>query len=113
MKLNHSLNRIAMLCVISIAYGSIRQQIDTFKGIEIYTDSQLSVEHYLLSPGSASFPVYDESMLTKINDSTFNVKSYVDSQNKMGGLMRSYYSCKIITHRRSKIYQCLNLKIKK
>jgi hypothetical protein len=93
-----------------IANQSPKTVDDDFKGIEIYTDSQLTVENYLVSPGSAEFPVYDKSMISQLNDTTFTIHSYVDSQNKMGGLMRNFYSCKIITHPSSKTYDCLDLK---
>ncbi len=84
---------------------------DELKLIEIYTDSQMAVENALVSPGSAQFPVFDRSMLIKTNDTTYKVRSYVDSQNRMGGLMRGYYSCKIIYHPKTKSYDYTNLKI--
>jgi len=61
-----------------------------------YVMSQLFVQDKLVSPGSADFPFLGDDQINQINDSTFYIQSYVDSQNKFGALLRTNYSCKII-----------------
>jgi uncharacterized protein YxeA len=60
-------------------------------------ESQAYIKDQLKSPGSAEF---DSSLdgVVQTNDTTFTVKSYVDSQNGYGALLRTHYSCKIIFH---------------
>ena len=58
--------------------------------------SRIFVEKMLVSPGSADFPYVPDDEVQKLNDSTFYIESYVDSQNKFGALLRSNYKCKII-----------------
>lgn len=57
-------------------------------------DSERYVEKYLKSPSTADFPLGADGCV-KINDSTFFVSSYVDSQNGFGAMIRTTYSCQI------------------
>lgn len=59
-------------------------------------ESHLVVQKLLKSPGSADFPFQPDETIDQLNDSTFIVLSYVDSQNSFGALLRSHYKCKII-----------------
>ena len=58
--------------------------------------SHLFIEQHLKSPGSADFPYQPDETIDQLNDSTFIVLSYVDSQNSFGALLRTHYKCKII-----------------
>lgn len=61
-----------------------------------YVYSQLCVKQKLKSPSSAKFPYTDEAEILKENDSTYLIKSYVDSQNSFGAMLRTNYLCEVI-----------------
>lgn len=52
------------------------------------------VEQQLKSPSSAEFP-FGEGSVTKVDNDTFIVTSYVDSQNSFGAMIRTNYSCQV------------------
>jgi hypothetical protein len=52
------------------------------------------VKDRLKSPGSAEFP-FLEHTIKDLGNQTFEVVSYVDSQNSFGALLRTYYTCRI------------------
>jgi hypothetical protein len=52
------------------------------------------VEEKLVSPGSAEFG-YD-SKTTKLNDSTYSIINYVDSQNAFGAKLRTNFKCDVV-----------------
>lgn len=58
-------------------------------------ESRQFVEKRLKSPSSADFSFESEKSVIKVNDTTFIVTGYVDSQNSFGAELRSNYSCKI------------------
>jgi hypothetical protein len=58
-------------------------------------DSRQFVEKRLKSPSTADFSSETQNNVKKVNDSTFVVTGYVDSQNSFGALIRTNYSCKI------------------
>lgn len=53
------------------------------------------VERKLVSPGSAEFASYQDkaSSTTQVGGSTWRVRSWVDSQNGFGALIRTNYTC--------------------
>lgn len=59
-------------------------------------DAQLNAEQYvkqlLKSPGTADFGTAD---VIEMEDGVFSVKSYVDSQNEFGGVVRTNYECTV------------------
>ena len=57
--------------------------------------SQFFVEERLKSPSSAEFD-YNARNTVQINDTIFQVSSFVDSQNSFGAMLRMDYSCTII-----------------
>jgi hypothetical protein len=59
--------------------------------------SQQFVRDRLKAPSTAEFPIAmdDDDQYRKINDSTFKVESYVDSENGFGAKIRTNYSCMI------------------
>lgn len=73
--------------------------------------SHVYIQNKLLSPGSAQFEIGTDGV-KKINDTTFIVNSYVDSQNKFGALLRSEYSLKIIFHPKEDSHDIVDAVIK-
>jgi hypothetical protein len=63
--------------------------------VEACLQSRSFVEKMLKSPGSAEFGYCADDHVTQIDDTTFTVINYVDSQNSFGALIRNYYKCKI------------------
>lgn len=57
--------------------------------------SQDCVEQQLKSPSTAEFPYDSEEFVTKIDEDTFIINSYVDSQNSFGAMIRTNYICQI------------------
>ena len=80
----------------------------TYSKLNALVGSQTYIEGMLKSPGSAKF---DSSLdgVIQINDTTFTVKSYVDSQNGFGALLRTHYSCKVVFHRKDDTYNVENV----
>lgn len=71
--------------------------------MKVLTYSQLCVKEKLKSPASAEFPV-DLNNVKIVNDSTFIINSYVDSQNSFGAMLRMNYLCEIIISKDT--YKC-------
>lgn len=65
----------------------------TFSKLDALSMSQMFVKDKLKSPSTAEFK-YGVDQVTKLNDSTFEVSSYVDSQNSFGAQIRTNYYCK-------------------
>ncbi|MFO7881480.1 MAG: hypothetical protein R6U52_02945 [Kosmotogaceae bacterium] len=65
--------------------------------IEAFLISQQFVENYLKAPGSAEWPSItdDKVKINKIDDTIWEIYSYVDSQNTFGALIRTQYYCKM------------------
>ena len=80
-----------------------------FGKTEALIQSQNCMEKYLKSPGSAEW-CYGDHQVVVWDDTTFYIRSCVDSQNSFGGLMRTNYSCKIIYHPATDFAECEELK---
>jgi hypothetical protein len=63
--------------------------------IDAFVMSQTFVKKELVSPSSAKFPWFDKSMVTQVDEDTWIINSYVDSQNKFGAMLRTNYIAKI------------------
>lgn len=98
-----------MIVIVAVGFFSIKscffdnnvkEQVTKpkFTKQDALVQSQLCVEKLLKSPGSAKFPYQPDETIEQLNDSTFVVLSYVDSQNDFGGLKRTYYKCKVVGH---------------
>ncbi|MFA9195665.1 hypothetical protein AAGV33_14730 [Flavobacterium sp. FBOR7N2.3] len=61
---------------------------------------QIEVEENLKSPSTADFPWVIEPI--KVNDSTYTVASYVDSQNGFGAMIRANFVVEVIIDRQTK-----------
>lgn len=58
---------------------------------EAFYISQQIVEKILKAPSTAKFPWFSESEVRGLSDGSYHVKSYVDSQNSFGAMLRSNY----------------------
>lgn len=64
--------------------------------IAAFVMSQTFVEKHLVSPSTAKFPYSSGAKIVKLDSVTWRVTSYVDSQNKLGGMIRTYYEAKLM-----------------
>ena len=80
----------AALFILLMIFGSVfgNQPSD----IEAFVCSQTFVRNYLKSPSTASFPI--DSKVSH-SENVYYVRSYVDSQNGFGAMIRSYWTCKL------------------
>jgi len=62
---------------------------------EAWTSAQIAVENNLKSPSNTKYPWGYDEYVTKINDDTFKVKAYVDSENSFGATVRTNFSCTV------------------
>lgn len=72
--------------------------IEKFSKVNAYVDCQEKVKLRLKSPASAEFETSYEDAVKQINDSIFEISSYVDSQNGYGAMLRTRFHCKLIYH---------------
>lgn len=70
---------------------------DAYTEFSALYDSRTFVTRQLKAPATAQFDNATTNV-KKLNDTTFTVASFVDSQNSFGALLRSNYSC-VITYR--------------
>jgi len=63
--------------------------------ITAFVMSQTFVKRELVSPSSAKFPWFDKSMATQVDEDTWIINSYVDSQNRFGAMLRTNYIAKV------------------
>jgi hypothetical protein len=61
--------------------------------IEAYVMAKQFVSNRLVSPGSAKFGESWESKIQNLGNARWQVAGFVDSQNRMGALVRSEYVC--------------------
>jgi hypothetical protein len=64
--------------------------------IDALIKSETFVEQKLKAPSTAKFGWDAVDRVKQINDSTFEINNYVDSQNSFGAMLRQNYSCTII-----------------
>lgn len=86
---------LALTATALTACGS-KDSKPKFTKSEALAHSQVCVTQYLKSPGSADFAYQPDETIKQLNDSTFEILSYVDSQNDFGAMKRTYYKCKVI-----------------
>jgi len=60
--------------------------------IEVCVQAQMLIEQTLKSPATADFPICNDFSITRTTDGGYIVKSYVDSQNGFGALIRTDFS---------------------
>jgi hypothetical protein len=79
--------------IIGLSLFNIKQE-DENKEIKAFTYCQIFVEKRLKAPASAKFHIEDFSFL-KYEDNSYTIKSYVDSQNSYGAMIRSDFICRV------------------
>lgn len=77
-----------------------------------YYNSQQCVKELLKSPSTAEFPSGSEQFVTRIDEDTYLINSYVDSQNGFGAMLRTNYVCQI-TLNNNDTYTCDNVELLK
>lgn len=86
----------AIFFIIKCGCGGSKEE--TFKASKQLASisSQDCVKELLKSPASAEFPILTDEAIKQLNDSTFIIENYVDSDNSFGAKLRSRYTCKVI-----------------
>jgi hypothetical protein len=92
--------------ILIVGCGSDIKEIKKYTKQDAVAQSHVFVKEKLTSPGSAEFPYQSDETIDQINDSTFKVLSYVDSQNKFGALLRTYYKCTIVFFPKTEMATC-------
>jgi hypothetical protein len=82
---------LVIIIIVVVAGWLVYPKGDSGMAIDAYLTTQVHVKKYLKAPATAQFPEYDKSFVKKINDTSFEVNAYVDSQNGFGALLRSTY----------------------
>lgn len=60
-----------------------------------YIICQVYVKNNLKSPATAKFPSSSSTDIRELEDNLFETRSYVDSQNSFGAMLRTNFYCKI------------------
>ncbi|MEA3347749.1 MAG: hypothetical protein U9Q39_01675 [Pseudomonadota bacterium] len=68
---------------------------ESSRRIEAFVMSHDYVKRYIKSPSSAEFPVAGDSHTVKTGAGNYLTKSYVDSQNSLGAMIRTNYYCEL------------------
>jgi len=64
--------------------------------VDAWTAAQLEVKKNLVAPSTAKFPWGTKGYVTKIDDNTYKINAYVDSENSFGAMIRTNFSCTVI-----------------
>ncbi|MFA5841117.1 MAG: hypothetical protein WC847_02515 [Candidatus Paceibacterota bacterium] len=62
--------------------------------VEVCVESEHILEGFLKSPSTAKYPTCNSITIERLANDQFNVRSYVDSQNGFGAMVRSNWSVK-------------------
>jgi len=94
--------------------GNKSPKSESTKKIECYVQAKEIVKNKLRSPSTAEFPGAYEYVkhITKIDENTFEINSYVDSQNGFGAVGRSFFTIRIV-YANDELSSWSNFKIKK
>lgn len=70
---------------------------EKISNIEVYSSVKEYVKKNLKSPKTAEFPraIESQNHVKKVDKNTFTVKSWVDSQNSFGALIRTKFICNV------------------
>lgn len=115
-KKNKSIPQLIVVGLLGLIFSFQSCSMDTEKPLsERYTKIQAKVfaetqvKTRLKSPSTAEFNWNADDNIEKVNDTTFLVTGYVDSQNSFGAALRSNYSCTIVYLDKEKMVRCDNL----
>jgi hypothetical protein len=94
-----------MISVAIMIWGAVQctseseptKKNENTKMIESYVVAQSIVQGKLKSPSTAEFPGAYEYVnhITKIDSTTYEINSFVDSQNGFGATVRAYWTMKV------------------
>lgn len=87
------------------------QRKKDFGKLDAFTASHEFVKEKLISPSSAEFFYSYENAVTKINDSTWFVDSFVDSQNEYGAMIKKRFVCKLTYNPVTDTEHCLDVEL--
>ena len=76
---------------------------DTPRPVNVSTMAHKCVLPLLRSPSTAEFSNYGQEDIIQLNDSTWMVDGYVDSENGFGASIRSQFVC-IVTYRGDMVF---------
>jgi hypothetical protein len=84
---------IIMICLVLsiLTTGNSKKEPDLRISASVACEE--FVKRQLKSPSSADFPSYDETKVKVVDRNTFEIVSYVDSENSFGAKLRSSYYC--------------------
>jgi len=90
---------IAVVCCVAVVIGSNQPPGPDVGGATLaYIMCQDFIEDRLTAPKSAEWPSHTEISITRFSDredEAYRVTGYLDSQNRMGAMIRIYYVCDI------------------
>lgn len=93
--------------------GDKKKEIDYCNSEErAYLASNHIIKRVLKSPSSAKFPHYSEVEIYPAGLCSFQIDSYVDSQNSFGAMIRSYYVAVVTYDEKTESYVQKSLKFK-
>jgi hypothetical protein len=97
---NTAIGCITMLIIAVFIIWLIYPKGERGEKIDAWTTAQGYVKQHLKAPASAKFQEYNSDAVQKISESSYQINSYVDSQNSFGALIRSRYVIKL--HKKDK-----------
>jgi len=101
-----------LMVIIAIGYNACSSEEPEPVGeINALIHSRDCVTNSLKAPATAVFAPLFKSTVTKTNDSTFTVVSYVDSQNSYGAMLRNAYTCTVVYSQGFKYVACKDVAI--
>lgn len=104
--LKHIISVISVIIFVFIAFGSETNKYfsddsssdSSTENLLAYSYAEDYVKQRLRSPSTAKFPgIWDGKAdhISKIGERKYSIRSYVDSQNGFGAMLRTNWSCKI------------------
>jgi hypothetical protein len=76
-----------------------------------YVAAEGYLQNILLAPSTAQFNTSSENGVIRVNDSTWWIDSYVDSQNSYGAMLRKRFICKLTYNPATDETKCLDVRI--
>jgi len=106
---------VIVIALINVSGGKKPEQAQEPKVEHDKISASVMAEEFvrqkLKSPASAKFPWYDDSMIKDLGDGRYIYKSYVDSQNSFGALVRTNFTC-CIKYAGDNKWECESLEFK-
>ncbi len=85
---------VILVVLLSLSDSTDREKTPDDYKIGALVACKSSIVRQLVSPASADHPfVHSDELTTHLGDDRYRVRSYVDSQNKFGAMLRTQYDC--------------------